>query len=59
LGTTPEFSEFSPTGYLRFDAGFVGGGASYRAFRFPWMGKPSRSPDIAASGNGDNGRRIR
>jgi hypothetical protein len=50
-GTTPELSEFSPQGDLRFDASFVGGGFSYRAYRNTWHGTPVRRPDVAASGN--------
>lgn len=52
-GTTPEVSEFSPSGELRFDASFVGGAFSYRAYRHAWKGRPTRQPDIAASGNTD------
>lgn len=52
-GTIPELSEFSPAGELRFDASFVGGAFSYRAYRHAWKGRPTRRPDIAASGNAD------
>jgi hypothetical protein len=52
-GTTPELSEFSRTGALRFDAFFAGGGYSYRAYRNAWTGAPLRRPDVATSANGD------
>jgi hypothetical protein len=52
-GTTPELAEFSRSGGLRFDASFVGGGTSYRAFRHAWTGTPLRRPDIALSANVD------
>jgi hypothetical protein len=52
-GTTPELTEFSRSGAVRFDASFVGGGNSYRAFRNAWTGTPVRRPDIAVSANGD------
>jgi hypothetical protein len=52
-GMTPELSEFSRSGNLRFDAFFVGGGSSYRAFRHTWTGKPLSRPDVAVSANVD------
>jgi hypothetical protein len=52
-GMAPQLSEFSATGDLRFDASFVGGGVSYRAFRNTWTGTPVRRPDIAVSANVD------
>lgn len=51
-GTTPELTEFSPGGVVRFDASFDGGGFSYRAFRDVWRGTPLARPDIACSGTG-------
>ncbi|MDX6467289.1 MAG: hypothetical protein QOI27_2329 [Gaiellaceae bacterium] len=52
-GTTPELSEFSHGGALRFDASFVGGAMNYRAFRSAWTGAPLGRPDVAVSGNAD------
>jgi hypothetical protein len=43
-GFLPWFSEFSPDGRLLFDGRFTGGGQSYRAFRFPWTGRPTEPP---------------
>jgi hypothetical protein len=50
-GTTPEFSEFSSRNKLVFDARFVGGAVTYRAFRHTWNGNPITPPDIAVSRN--------
>ena len=52
-GAVPELSEFAPDATLRFDATFVGGGLSYRAYRQPWVGRPLTRPAVAASGNTD------
>lgn len=46
-GTVPGYSEFSGDGRLRLDAVFAGGGDSYRAFRQPWVGRPSDRPVVA------------
>jgi hypothetical protein len=43
-GEVPDFSEFSPTGQLLFDAHFPAGDQSYRALRFPWTGTPTTRP---------------
>jgi hypothetical protein len=48
-GQKPYFTEFSPAGTLLFDGRFVGGNASYRAYRFPWTGQPATPPALAAS----------
>ena len=40
-GSEPLFSEFSKDGELLFDATFPREVESYRAFRFPWSGRPS------------------
>ena len=40
-GSAPLFSEFSKDGELLFDATFPREVESYRAFRFPWSGRPS------------------
>lgn len=46
-GSAPVFSEFGPEGDLRFNVRFPIGVMSYRAFRFPWLGRPAALPDIA------------
>jgi hypothetical protein len=48
-GSRPDLSEFSPRGKLLFDAHFPSTSQqSYRAFRFPWSGRPLGSPTIKA-----------
>jgi len=46
-GEVPDFSEFSPTGQVLFDAHFPAGDKSYRALRFPWTGAPATRPVFA------------
>jgi Arylsulfotransferase (ASST) len=52
-GAAGPFTEFTPAGDVRFDANFGDGSVSYRAFRLPWVGRPTTSPAIAAAANGD------
>ena len=47
-GSSPVFSEFGPDGELRFNGRLPAGAMSYRAYRAPWVGRPSAPPDIAA-----------
>ncbi len=47
-GSEPGFSEFHEDGELLFDANFPAGVESYRAFRFPWVGRPAEEPAVAA-----------
>ena len=48
-GSEPGFSEFHEHGELLFDANFPAGVESYRAFRFPWVGRPAaEKPSVAA-----------
>jgi Arylsulfotransferase (ASST) len=46
-GEVPDFSEFSPTGQLLFDAHFPAGDQSYRDLRFAWTGAPATRPAFA------------
>jgi hypothetical protein len=48
-GADPEFSEYTPGGRQIFDASFVLGVNTYRAYRFPWVGHPSTPPALAVS----------
>jgi hypothetical protein len=48
-GEVPDFSEFSPTGQLLFDAHFPDGDQSYRDLRFPWTGTPAIRPAFSLS----------
>jgi len=47
-GSDPVFSEFGRKGELLFSARFPSKVNSYRAFRFPWSGKPDEDPAVAA-----------
>jgi Arylsulfotransferase (ASST) len=47
-GAIPSVSEFAPSGALLFDAHMPPGTSSYRAFRFPWSGRPSSQPAVNA-----------
>jgi hypothetical protein len=49
-GSVPRFSEFAPDGTLRFDAGYPGGGFTYRALRRAWAATPIEPPALAVSG---------
>ena len=52
-GTDGSFSEFGPAGRLRFDARFADGSVTYRAFRWPWVARPTGRPALAAVHNDD------
>lgn len=47
-GAVPSVSELDPAGGLLFDAHLPPGVSSYRAFRFPWTGRP-QSPPVGAA----------
>lgn len=60
-GSEPSFSEFSRDGDLLFSASFPPKVNSYRAFRFPWVGRPTDAPAVAAepaSGKGGPDREL-
>jgi hypothetical protein len=46
-GGAPYATEFTRSGAIAFDARLPHGGQSYRAFRFPWVGRPTDRPVIA------------
>jgi hypothetical protein len=48
-GSQRYFSEFTPSGELVFDGRIARGNDSYRAFRFPWSGRPAAPPKIRAT----------
>jgi hypothetical protein len=48
-GGAPFVTEFAPDGSIRFDARLPKAGQSYRAFRFPWTGRPAGAPVLAAA----------
>jgi len=47
-GGAPYLTEFTRGGAIAFDARLPHGGQSYRAFRFPWVGRPANGPALAA-----------
>jgi hypothetical protein len=50
-GGVPAISEFAPGGALLFDAHLPYDMSFYRAFRFPWSGRPLSPPAVLASFN--------
>ena len=55
-GSEPFFSEFSSDGEMLFDARFASDtNESYRAFRFPWVGRPDDEPAIVAEAGPKDG----
>lgn len=48
-GGVPAISEFSPGGTVLFDAHLPFDMSFYRAFRFPWSGRPSTPPAVLAN----------
>jgi len=47
-GAVPSVSELARGGALLFDAHLPPGSSSYRAFRFPWKGRPLWLPGVSA-----------
>ncbi|MEV4900643.1 arylsulfotransferase family protein [Citricoccus sp. NPDC055426] len=54
-GARPHYSQHTPGGELIYDVchgdecmgeDFEGGGGSYRAYQFPWEGRPATDPDV-------------
>jgi hypothetical protein len=45
-GSEPYLSEFNRAGELLYDANFLTEQQSYRAFRFPWKGRPQDHPAV-------------
>jgi hypothetical protein len=50
-GGVPQLSEYAADGALLFDAHLSYEEISYRGFRFPWSGRPSSPPAVAANLN--------
>ena len=48
-GSQPQFSEFTSSGQQIFNGSFALRLASYRAFRFPWIGHPDTPPSLAVA----------
>ena len=53
-GSVSSFSEFSSDGQLLYSADLPPETESYRAFRFPWEGRPGEKPAVASE-SGQNG----
>jgi hypothetical protein len=51
-GASPDFTEFSPTGQVLFDARLPSSTDTYRAFRDVWSGTPTDPPALAARRSG-------
>jgi hypothetical protein len=51
-GSQGYFTEFTAGGKMLFDARIARGQDTYRAYRFPWTGKPDGRPAIAADAGG-------
>jgi hypothetical protein len=47
-GASQYFTEYDSAGRVVFDAALPHGGQSYRALRFPWVGRPASPPALAA-----------
>lgn len=49
-GSQPNLTEYGPRGSVRFEARLAAPGSdSYRAYRFPWTGRPLDEPTIAVT----------
>lgn len=57
-GSTGYFTEYAEDGEVLFDAKLPRGGQNYRVHRFPWTGRPSEPPKLAAGGPGAGSRRL-
>jgi hypothetical protein len=56
-GALPYFSEFTPAGEMIFD-GKLATNQSYRAFRFPWTGKPTTTPMVVGRRAGSGSLQV-
>jgi hypothetical protein len=56
-GALPYFSEFTPAGEMIFD-GKLATNQSYRAFRFPWTGKPTTTPTVVGRRAGSGSLQV-
>jgi hypothetical protein len=56
-GSLPYFSEFTPAGEMIFD-GKLATNQSYRAFRFPWTGKPTTTPTVVGRRAGSGSLQV-
>jgi Arylsulfotransferase (ASST) len=57
-GSIPELAEYAPDGSLLFDAHLALDMDNYRGLRFPWHGRPSTPPALAANLNNTSEQTI-
>ena len=57
-GSEPFFSEFSRDGRLLYNVNLPPETESYRAFRFPWEGRPAGDPAVKAESGPDGGTML-
>lgn len=57
-GADPQFSEYTAGGRQVFDGSFVLGVNTYRAYRFPWVGRPTTPPALAVSSSSKGGATL-
>jgi hypothetical protein len=57
-GQNANFSEYSPAGRQIFNGQFSGDINSYRAYRFPWHGRPQDRPALALSRDPNGGLQV-
>jgi Arylsulfotransferase (ASST) len=48
-GQSSQITEYMPNGRVLFDAHLAPGTSSYRAFKLPWTGRPTKRPDLAVT----------
>ena len=52
-GSRRYFTEYDAAGRVVLDGHFAIGGDNYRAYKFPWSGRPARPPSLVAKRRGD------
>ena len=58
-GSRRYFTEYDAAGRVVLDGHFGIGGDNYRAYKFPWQGRPARPPALVATRRGDRiGARV-
>jgi len=57
-GSEPYLSELSGDGEILFHAAFAPWEESYRAFRFPWTGRPADDPTVRTTGGREGGATL-
>ena len=49
-GAAPAFTEFAPDGRILLDGRIAEGNDNYRAYRAPWVGRPTERPALVVQG---------